>query len=337
MIIFPLWPIEPEVIQMSQLAITLTVCVILKLPHMNKILTILLVVFECLCTEPIFSQVVSESQAIPKQYEGQFKDDEKRYLSLIAPYASSAGAAYNIWTSSVKGNWKEYNTDSVHSIYDSLSTKEFLKNIEFFKQNPDSYASLYYFNLRLANRFRLTPDSLLSVYFLFSESLQNTPLGKSVLDVLKRRQSLLMGNEMPVFSFKTNNGDSYDLSAFRNKKHVLICFWASWCGPCIKSIPLLKRIQNEYKDKDLQVISVSIDDSLTKWLAAEKKYAMPWLQTCDLPAYTNGKELRSLYALHYIPQYFLLDLQGKLIYHNIQSKDDDEYSLLRQVLARELK
>ena len=158
----------------------------------------------------------------------------------------------------------------------------------------------------------------------------------SVIAVKAQVVGLEVGDIAPEIDLPDTKGNKVALSSLRGEM-VLVDFWASWCGPCIKGIPLLKRIQNEYKDKDLQVISISIDDSATKWLAAEKKYAMPWLQTCDLPAYTNGKELRSLYALHYIPQYFLLDLQGKLIYHNIQLKDDDEYSLLRQVLAMELK
>jgi thiol-disulfide isomerase/thioredoxin len=295
-------------------------------------------VLELLFAKIIFSQpVAKETFDIPKQYEGKFKDDEKRYFLFTRAAEASAGSAFNLWNSSVKDNWKGYNIDSLHAVYDSLSNVDFLRKIEFFKENHDSYASLYYFDLRLANRYRLKPDSLLSVYFLLSKSLQSTPLGKNVLELLKRRQSLLVGNKMPDFSFITNTGDKHNLYTPGNKKHVLICFWASWCSPCIKSIPLLKSIHNKYENKDLQIISVSIDNIRANWLTAIEKYSMPWLQTCDLPDHIKGEKIRKMYEVFFIPQYFLLDPQGKLIYHNLQLKDDDNYSLLQQVLAKELK
>ena len=57
---------------------------------------------------------------------------------------------------------KEYNLDPLYSIVDSLNEEQNLKIIEFIKNNPQSYASMYYFNQSLLNNFRLKPDSLLS-------------------------------------------------------------------------------------------------------------------------------------------------------------------------------
>jgi thiol-disulfide isomerase/thioredoxin len=219
-------------------------------------------------------------------------------------------------------------------VFDLLRRNEFLRTIDFIKQNPNSYSSLVNFKRLLVPR--IDPDSLLSIYGFFSKDLHSTPLGTSVYLSIKRKQSLRLKAEVPLFSFKTNDGYIFNLSSFRNKQYVLLCFWASWCGPCIRNIPFLKVIEQEYRLKGLQVVSVSIDDDPQKWLDAVEKYSMPWLQSCDLPPYITDAKVRSLYELDFIPQYFLIDKEGKMIYQNILSKDNDEHSALKQVLEKVL-
>jgi thiol-disulfide isomerase/thioredoxin len=274
---------------------------------------------------------------VPKKYKGQFKEDRKRYLEYTNPSADSAGIAFNLWHASSKDNWKNYNVDSLYSVYNSLRENEFLRKIEFIKHNPNSYASMYYFNQRLMVSPRFKPDSLLSIYLLLNKELQGTPLGKYIYQSIGRKQSLLLDHIMPDFPFKTNDGQELKLSSFRNKDHVLLCFWASWCGPCIRNIPFLKKVEETFRDKGLQLISVSIDDDSAKWLGAVEKFAMPWLQTCDLPNFISNDRVLTLYEIHFIPQYFLIDREGKLIYQDVLSKEDDDHSVLNKMLHTILK
>jgi peroxiredoxin len=159
-------------------------------------------------------------------------------------------------------------------------------------------------------------------------------LGKSVYHTIKKKQSLLINKQMPEFSFKTNDSQERTLSSILNENYVLICFWASWCGPCKKNIPYLKTIEEKYRDRGLQMISVSIDNDPKAWLAAVEKYAMHWIQTCDIEPYINGNKVRSLYDINFIPQYFLIDKKGKLIYQNILSKENDEHLILSSMLQK---
>src|SRR5947208_1878743 len=71
---------------------------------------------------------------IPKNYEVQFKEDEKRYWEYTNPSADSAGIAFNLWSAASKNNWKNYNVDSLYSVYNSLRENEFLRKVEFIKQ-----------------------------------------------------------------------------------------------------------------------------------------------------------------------------------------------------------
>ena len=272
---------------------------------------------------------------VPKEYESQFKEDQERYLEYTNPYQANVGKALNLWQAANKGHVKNYDVDSLYRAGKTLQEKLLLRVIEFIKLNPGSYASLYYFKLKLLVSTKLKPDSLLKVYSLFSKDLQATPLGQYVAEAINQKQSLLLNNEMPVFSFRTDKGQVISLSSFRGQKHVLLCFWASWCGPCVKNIPFLKKIEEQYRDKGLQVISVSVDSDTTNWLGAVAKYGLPWLQTCDLPAYISTS-MRTLYQIDWIPTYFLIDKEGKLIYQTFLSKEDDDHSVLEKVLHKEL-
>lgn len=270
---------------------------------------------------------------IPTEYKDNFEKDAIEFQEYLKPLGEATGKAYTLWSNVSRGMLKDYNLDSLYSIYESLKDKLNLKVIEFIENNPHSYASMYYFDQKLLNTFRLKPDSLLSIYSVLNKNLQATPLGKFINDALKRKTSLLLESEMPVFLFKTDKGQQFDLSQFRSEKYVLICFWASWCGPCIKNIPSLKKIEQSYREKGLQIISISIDQDPNMWLRAVEKYAMPWLQTCDLPEYISESTVRTLYEVQYIPQYFLIDKNGNLIYENFQLKDDDNYTILNEILG----
>jgi peroxiredoxin len=64
--------------------------------------------------------------------------------------------------------------------------------------------------------------------------------------------------DAPDFTLKAMTGEDITLSAYRGKV-VLLDFWATWCGPCMQSIPELVRIQEKYRDKGLVVLGVSMD------------------------------------------------------------------------------
>ncbi|SPF43203.1 Thioredoxin-like protein [Candidatus Sulfotelmatobacter kueseliae] len=64
----------------------------------------------------------------------------------------------------------------------------------------------------------------------------------------------------PDFSLPQLNGQSLQLSAYRGKV-VLLDFWATWCTPCREEIPHLVELQNKYRDRGLEIIGVSMDDS----------------------------------------------------------------------------
>jgi thiol-disulfide isomerase/thioredoxin len=73
------------------------------------------------------------------------------------------------------------------------------------------------------------------------------------------------------FTMKDMNGRNVKLSDFKGKV-ILLDFWATWCGPCKYEIPGFVQLQEEYGPRGLQVIGVSVDDTMDKLLPFARQY-----------------------------------------------------------------
>jgi thiol-disulfide isomerase/thioredoxin len=84
------------------------------------------------------------------------------------------------------------------------------------------------------------------------------------------------------FTLKDTSNRDVNLSAFKGKV-VLLDFWATWCGPCKIEIPWFIEFQNKYGKNGLQVVGISVDDTLDKLkpYVANMKMNYPVLQGLD--------------------------------------------------------
>ncbi len=271
-----------------------------------------------------------------------FQVEKKAYDLLCKNAADTLSVLYNkIISSTKKQQPASSNQDSLLQLYRLKQSYFFEQKLVYFSSYPKSYSSLFYFNEEIKNYIRLSQypiDSLLKVYNQFDEQLRNTSLGKETGNYLNTRIALSLQAVMPDFSISTVENKLFRLSDYRNKKYVLLCFWDSWCKPCIKSFPILRTIDSMYSRQGLEMISISIDSDKQKWFNSLERYKLTWLQACDLAPYVSkDKILRSLYDISYMPQYFLVDKEGRLIYHNVQSKDNDDYTVLQKLLSERLR
>lgn len=261
--------------------------------------------------------------------QGLLEADSIRFWTTIRPIEDSMGKAYSFWDISVKAKWEGINTDSVYNEYFGLRNQYLVRFGDFIKANPDNLTALEYFSLYILNARTIRLDSIRIMFSNFSEKLKTSPRGAFIDSALDRKVSLSINAPAPIFSFQTNNRTNYSLDSFRGK-HVLLCFWASWCAPCVKNIPMLKTINELYGGKILMV-SISLDKDEMKWRNALDMHKMSWIQTCDIPPYNNNIQLRKIYDIHYIPEYILLDGEGKIVYQNYLLKDDN-YETLKEKL-----
>ncbi len=132
---------------------------------------------------------------------------------------------------------------------------------------------------------------------------------------IEARRAMSVGKKYQDFEFQTPNGERVRLSDYVGKsKYIFLDFWASWCGPCIEDVPYIKEIYNTYKDKGLEVISISIDNSRDSWLRGLKRIDTPWIHLLDL----DYPALKEAYNIIGIPYGILLNEDGVIIEVNLR-------------------
>ena len=119
----------------------------------------------------------------------------------------------------------------------------------------------------------------------------------------------------------TPDGQELSLSAVVGKTdYVLLDFWASWCGPCRRFIPVLKEMYASQPAGRLQILSCSVDEDAMAWRVALQEEQMPWLQMREDEAHPCSDK----YGVQYIPHTVLIDREGKIVGVNLEEPEIEE-------------
>lgn len=164
-------------------------------------------------------------------------------------------------------------------------------------------------------------DTIKPIYNILPTPIKNSLTGKFTADKIKEeenKKNSSVGGIAPDFTRESSSGKSIRLSDFRNKNYVLLDFWASWCIPCLKEIPNVKKLYGKYQSKGLEVIGVSLDDDKSRWLEAVKKQNLnEWPQILSKEqedqSVSEKDDLSEIYNFDGIPFYVLIDKNGKVI------------------------
>lgn len=119
--------------------------------------------------------------------------------------------------------------------------------------------------------------------------------------------------DAPDFTLKSITGEKLSLKDFRGDV-VLVDFWATWCGPCQMSIPELVHLQEKYREKDLVILGISLDEpgkvddiQLQRFI---DKYQM------NYPVMRGGDDIMMSYfgrTSTSIPVMFVVNREGKIV------------------------
>ncbi len=185
---------------------------------------------------------------------------------------------------------------------------------DFSKENVNNDLGEF---IALSSFELLTPGQVLELTSLMRPEFRNSDLGQQVVSYYEAQNQKAVGNMYKDIKLKSPLGKDISLSDYVGKgKVVLIDFWASWCGPCIKEMPTVVEAYAKYKDKGFEVIGISMDEEQSRWLGAIDRLGMTWPQMSDLKGWTSAAA--KLYGVQSIPFTLLLDKDGRIIDSNLR-------------------
>lgn len=137
---------------------------------------------------------------------------------------------------------------------------------------------------------------------------------------------LKVGHPAPEIELLTVKNEPFSLSSLKGKV-VLIDFWATWCAPCVKEQPELKklysRLEKQVKAGRFEILGVSLDRSKDNWTKTIDRFQIKWIQVSDLKFWKSP--VAKAYGIEELPFNVIIDEHGKIIAMNLHGKELEEF------------
>jgi thiol-disulfide isomerase/thioredoxin len=206
----------------------------------------------------------------------------------------------------------------------TIAEKDFFKTLnEAIVQKQYGFYLLAYVNYYYIS-YGYFPERM-KFFNSLPDYIKNSAAGQSTLDFLNfTKEKNTSHSDEPAYKFilKTVHNNFVALKKFKGKI-IVLDFWASWCLPCIKTLPLLKKIHSNAVSKNVVFISVSIDKKEMDWVEKEKKLYIPWLSLLGDQATIKHYDVTA------VPIYIIIGRDGKIV--GKSSSLGSLYSILKRV------
>lgn len=162
-------------------------------------------------------------------------------------------------------------------------------------------------------------DELMPEY----KNLVRNPELVSIVDrIYNSKARLSPGQPAPELSLVDLNGKTTTLADLKGK-YVLVDFWATWCGPCMRAMPKEEELMKAYAGRtDMAFLMVNVSDTEDRWkkyVSDKKPGGIHWFASGD-----NSSAVTKSYNFNGIPHWVLIDKDGKFLNSNVGGIEDVE-------------
>jgi thiol-disulfide isomerase/thioredoxin len=260
--------------------------------------------------KPLIARVLVDGQRRGTFFvEDGVIDFDTKTRKVVGGSLNSLSEQFNEKTNKIGAEYQAAESDSlkaaVYGKYQALVHDEMVKNID----NAFGY-SLF---LDLAGD--MSPEEVQATVDKYP-SLKEYKKVNKYLEANAKKAATQPGCKFVDFEI-SYDGQSHRLSDVVGKgDYVLVDFWASWCGPCIRQTAVIKDIYKEYKDSGLKVLGVAVWDEPENTLGAIKQHELPW------ECWLNGQNVPTdAYGIMGIPCIILFGPDGTILSRDKQSDE----------------
>jgi len=131
------------------------------------------------------------------------------------------------------------------------------------------------------------------------------------------------GDSAPEFTVTADNGRSVSVSQFGGKL-LILNFWASWCQPCVEETPSLSAFAQQYADKGVVVLAVSVDKDPQAYRKFVERFHPSFLTARDLKIHED-------YGTFVYPESYVIDVSGRVLRKYAEAKNWMDPSTLADI------
>lgn len=201
--------------------------------------------------------------------------------------------------------------------------------LEYIKNHPDEDASVM-MTVNVYDRW----EEALSLLSDKAKQGQMAPMVKALTDMVARYKARFEtaklvgeGKSAPDFTLNDIHNKPFALSSLRGK-YVVLDFWGSWCGWCIKGMPKMKEYYQKYKDK-MEIVGIDCNDTEIKWKNAVEKHQLPWIHVKN----EDENSVLVKYAVEAFPTKIIINPDGVIV-KVIVGESADFYTYLDTALQK---
>ena len=208
-----------------------------------------------------------------------------------------------------------HEVDSIQNIFSKVKETMETEIANYLDSTRNSYAVTYFIDEYIGKYKSF--EVLKQYYDHLTDRVKNSTRGRALKARVDALGNASVGGMAPNIEFPTPEGKPLSLYSLRGHI-VLLDFWASWCGPCLREMPNVKNIYAKYHSKGLEILGVSLDEKADAWKNAITNKELNWRHISSLEGWKCPAA--KIYNVTAIPRMYIIDETGKIIAQDLRGE-----------------